>query len=168
MSRADRIAGRLGAVLLLAVLVPMGLMLWSLLDQGGGLISPAFLLEDPRQAGRAGGIASLLVSTGGILMVCLVLAVPVGLGCALYLSEQVPAGYRRARWLGGVLDMLAAVPSQCPDDFPADMLFKKRERRKDVIRSFTLPEGLATAVEALVATDGVDVRTSCYCRTIES
>ncbi|MED5390026.1 MAG: phosphate ABC transporter permease PstA [Pseudomonadota bacterium] len=111
MSRADRIAGRLGAVLLLAVLVPMGLMLWSLLDQGGGLISPAFLLEDPRQAGRAGGIASLLVSTGGILMVCLVLAVPVGLGCALYLSEQVPAGSRRARWLGGVLDMLAAVPS---------------------------------------------------------
>ena len=39
------------------------------------------------------------------------LAVPVGLGCALYLSEQVPAGTRRAQWLGGVLDMLAAVPS---------------------------------------------------------
>jgi len=70
-----------------------------------------FLLEDPRQAGRAGGIAALLVSTGWILAVCLLVAVPVGLGCALYLSEQVPAGTRRAQWLGGVLDMLAAVPS---------------------------------------------------------
>ena len=107
----DRLAGVIGALLLLAVLVPMGLMLWSLMAQGAGLLSVDFLLEDPRQAGRAGGIAALLVSTGWILAVCLLVAVPVGVGCALYLSEQVPAGTRRARWLGGVLDMLAAVPS---------------------------------------------------------
>ena len=107
----DRLAGVIGALLLLAVLVPMGLMLWSLMAQGAGLLSVDFLLEDPRQAGRAGGIAALLVSTGWILAVCLLVAVPVGVGCALSLSEQVPAGTRRARWLGGVLDMLAAVPS---------------------------------------------------------
>ena len=107
----DRLAGMIGGLLLLAVLVPMGLMLWSLLEQGAGVLSMDFLLEDPRQAGRTGGIAALLVSTGWILAVCLLVAVPVGLGCALYLSEQVPAGARRAQWLGGVLDMLAAVPS---------------------------------------------------------
>ena len=107
----DRLAGMIGGLLLLAVLVPMGLMLWSLLEQGAGVLSMDFLLEDPRQAGRAGGIAALLVSTGWILAVCLLVAVPVGLGCALYLSEQVPPGTRRAQWLGGVLDMLAAVPS---------------------------------------------------------
>jgi len=107
----DRLAGVIGALLLLAVLVPMGLMLWSLLEQGAGVISVDFLLDDPRQAGRAGGIAALLVSTGWILAVCLLVAVPMGLGCALYLSEQVPAGTRRAQWLGGTLDMLAAVPS---------------------------------------------------------
>jgi len=111
MRWSDRLAGVIGALLLLAVLVPMGLMLWSLLAQGAGLISVDFLLDDPRQAGRAGGIAALLVSTAWILAVCLLVAVPVGLGCALYLSEQVPAGTRRAQWLGGVLDMLAAVPS---------------------------------------------------------
>ncbi len=111
MRWSDRLAGAIGALLLLAVLVPMGLMLWSLLEQGAGLISVDFLLNDPRQAGRAGGIAALLVSTAWILAVCLLVAVPVGLGCALYLSEQVPAGTRRAQWLGGVLDMLAAVPS---------------------------------------------------------
>ena len=38
--------------------------------------------------------------------------------------------------------MLSAVPSQRADDFPADMLFKKRPRRKDVLRSFTLRGGL--------------------------
>ena len=107
----DRLAGVIGALLLLAVLVPMGLMLWSLLEQGAGVISVDFLLDDPRQAGRAGGISALLVSTGWILAVCLLVAVPMGLGCALYLSEQVPAGTRRAQWLGGTLDMLAAVPS---------------------------------------------------------
>ena len=88
----DRLAGMIGGLLLLAVLVPMGLMLWSLLEQGAGVLSMDFLLEDPRQAGRTGGIAALLVSTGWILAVCLLVAVPVGLGCALYLSEQVPAG----------------------------------------------------------------------------
>ena len=82
----DCLAGVTGALLLLAVLVPMGLMLWSLLEQGAGVISVDFLLDDPRQAGRAGGIAALLVSTGWILAVCLLVAVPVGLGCALYLS----------------------------------------------------------------------------------
>ena len=107
----DRLAAVSGALLLLAVLVPMGLMLWSLLAQGSGVLSVDFLLEDPSQAGRAGGIAALLISTGWILAVCLLVAVPLGLGCALYLSEQVPAGTRRAQWLGGVLDMLAAVPS---------------------------------------------------------
>ena len=107
----DSLAGVIGALLLLAVLVPMGLMLWSLLTQGAGVLSVDFLLDDPRQAGRAGGIAALLISSAWILAVCLSVAVPVGLGCALYLSEQVPAGTRRAQWLGGVLDMLAAVPS---------------------------------------------------------
>lgn len=111
MRWSDRLAGVIGAMLLLAVLVPVGLMLWSLLEQGAAVLSVDFLLDDPRQAGRAGGIAALLVSTGWILAVCLLVAVPVGLGCALYLSEQVPTGTRRAQWLGGVLDMLAAVPS---------------------------------------------------------
>jgi oxygen-dependent protoporphyrinogen oxidase len=40
--------------------------------------------------------------------------------------------------------MLSAVPSQSADAFPADMLFKKRPRRKDVLRSFTLRGGLGS------------------------
>jgi UDP-galactopyranose mutase len=68
-----------------------------------------------------------------------------------YYSRLVgPDNYARA--LG---PMLSAVPSQCADDFPADMLFKQRPRRKDVIRSFTLPGGLATVAERIAAQAGL-------------
>ena len=46
--------------------------------------------------------------------------------------------------------LFAAVPSQRADEFPADMLFKKRERRTDLPRSFTLQGGLQTAADVLL------------------
>jgi UDP-galactopyranose mutase len=51
------------------------------------------------------------------------------------------------------------VPSQTADDFPADMLFKKRERREDVLRSFTLPGGLRSGVEAALSQPGIELAT---------
>jgi oxygen-dependent protoporphyrinogen oxidase len=63
-----------------------------------------------------------------------------------YYSRLVgPGNFRRV-----LSPMLAAVPSQNADAFPATMLFKKRPRRKDVLRSFTLAGGLRTLVEGLV------------------
>jgi protoporphyrinogen oxidase len=47
--------------------------------------------------------------------------------------------------------LFAAVPSQKADGFPADMLFKRRERRKDVLRSFTLAGGLQTIIDSIAA-----------------
>lgn len=108
---ADRVAWLAGWVLLALVMVPVALMVTALWQQSADVLSVGFLLEDPGRAGRSGGIAALLISTGWILALCLLVAVPVGLGCALYLSESLPAASRRAQWLGGVLDMLAAVPS---------------------------------------------------------
>jgi UDP-galactopyranose mutase len=64
------------------------------------------------------------------------------------------ANYERA--LG---PMLSAVPSQPADDFPADMLFKKRARRKDVLRSFTLRRGLGSLAAKVAALPGVTART---------
>src|SRR5678815_1827457 len=55
--------------------------------------------------------------------------------------------------------MLSAVPSQRADDFPADMLFKKRPRRKDVLRSFTLQGGLGAVAERIRRQPGVTVTT---------
>jgi protoporphyrinogen oxidase len=52
---------------------------------------------------------------------------------------------------------LNAVPSQSADNFPADMLFKKRERRKDVIKKYTLPGGLQTVMDAITSEPGIEV-----------
>lgn len=46
--------------------------------------------------------------------------------------------------------MFAAVPSQRADEFPSGMLFKKRDRRKELPRSFTMAGGLQSAVDALL------------------
>ena len=51
--------------------------------------------------------------------------------------------------------VFSAVPSQNADDFPADILFKKRVRRKDVPKSFTLQNGLQSITEALGAQPGI-------------
>ena len=73
-----------------------------------------------------------------------------------------PTNYERV--LG---PMLSAVPSQKADDLPADMLFKKRPRRKDVIRSFTLRGGLQGVCEAAAATPGVTARRGTAVRRVE-
>jgi protoporphyrinogen oxidase len=44
---------------------------------------------------------------------------------------------------------LNAVISQRANDFPADMLFKKRLRRKDIIKKFTLTDGVQTITDAI-------------------
>ncbi len=54
--------------------------------------------------------------------------------------------------------LFAAVPSQPADEFPAEMLFKKRERRKELPRSFTLGGGLQTAVDVLLDSPKISVQ----------
>lgn len=52
-----------------------------------------------------------------------------------------------------------AVISQRANDFPADMLFNKRPRRKDVIKSFTFQGGLNTVIDRLAVAKGVTLVT---------
>jgi oxygen-dependent protoporphyrinogen oxidase len=54
---------------------------------------------------------------------------------------------------------LSAVPSQRADDFPADMLFKKRKRRKDIVKSFTLEGGLQSIADAVTSENGIEMHT---------
>jgi UDP-galactopyranose mutase len=63
--------------------------------------------------------------------------------------------------------MLSAVPSQSADAFPAEMLFKKRARRKDVPRSFTLRQGLQALPEAAGRAPGVTVRLGAAASRVE-
>ncbi len=63
--------------------------------------------------------------------------------------------------------MLSAVPSQDAGGFPATMLFKKRPRRKELPRSFTMQSGLQSIVDALAEHDGIRVETGVEITSVE-
>ncbi len=99
-----------GAVLTLAALLVAALIFWVLVDvlwQGVERLSWEFLTAAPSDAGRAGGIAPMLVSTLLILMVCLTVATPVAVGTAVWLAEFAAS----SRALRLSLDVLSGMPS---------------------------------------------------------
>lgn len=53
-----------------------------------------------------------------------------------------------------------AVICQPADDFPADLLFRRKPRRKEVLRSFTLPGGLSDIPRAIAEQPGLSLRTA--------
>ncbi|MFG6100807.1 phosphate ABC transporter permease PstA [Leptothoe sp. EHU-05/26/07-4] len=83
----------------------------SIVGQGLGQLSLDFLLSEPMNAGREGGIAPILVSTLLILGVCLAIALPLGLATALLLAEFTVSDKRLGMWVRRSLDFLAGVPS---------------------------------------------------------
>jgi phosphate transport system permease protein len=87
------------------------MLLWLVLDvvrQGVGLLSWDYFTSVPRDAGRQGGISSVVVSTLAIVGLALLLVVPVSLASAVYLSEYANAS---ARCLRFAIESLAGVPS---------------------------------------------------------
>jgi phosphate transport system permease protein len=97
-----------------SVILVTVLLLWLCSDlfwHGVGQLSWNFFTTAPRNAGRGGGIAPILVSTGLIVGVCLVVAIPLGIGSAILLSEFSLPGSFVGRSLRLSLDALAGVPS---------------------------------------------------------
>ncbi len=87
---------------------------WILSDivwHGVGQLSWEFLTTAPRNAGRDGGIAPILVSTCLILGVCMAVSLPLGVGTAILLSEFTNAESLFGRLVRRSLDVLAGVPS---------------------------------------------------------
>lgn len=99
-----------GAAALLTVLVLVWIV-WDLVKLGLPHLSWEFLTGDVEAAGRKGGIGPVLVSTLLILLCCLAVALPLGVGCAVWLAEFAPRGYRLGRVITGAVDLLATVPS---------------------------------------------------------
>lgn len=98
----------------LAVLTVCAVFLWILVDllRGGfAHLSWNFLIESPRDAGRAGGIGSILVSTILILLVALGAALPLAWTTAALLAEYVPATSKFGMLVRYSLQVLAGVPS---------------------------------------------------------
>lgn len=91
-----------------------GSFLWLLSDMmwnGATQLSWSFLTTDTENAGRAGGIGPILVSTLLILAVAMTVAAPIGLATAILLSEFIAKNNHFARAIGMSIDVLAGVPS---------------------------------------------------------
>ncbi|MDP3744841.1 MAG: phosphate ABC transporter permease PstA [Methylotenera sp.] len=97
-----------------AAALVFGSFLWLLSDMvwhGATQLSWNFLTTDTENAGRAGGILPILVSTLLILAVAMVVATPIGLATAILLNEFIAKDGRLARAIGMSIDVLAGVPS---------------------------------------------------------
>ncbi len=81
-----------------------------ILLQGMPHVSWEFLTTEPAKMGQEGGIFSSIVGTFYFVLLSLIVAVPLGIGAAIYLVE-----YSSNKYLNGVIafgiDALAAVPS---------------------------------------------------------
>ncbi|MFK7896597.1 MAG: phosphate ABC transporter permease PstA [Myxococcota bacterium] len=88
-----------------------GALLFDVVSSGLPRLSPEFVTDSPSDFGRLGGIGPILVSTAMILGVCFSVALPVGLGCAIWLSEYEAEEGGLIRLVRRSLDVLAGLPS---------------------------------------------------------
>ena len=74
-------------------------------------------------------------------------------------AEVYGAGLGRRNYRDLFGPAFRAVICQEADDFPADLLFRRKPRRKEVVRSFTFPGGLSDIPRAIAGQDALEVRT---------
>lgn len=104
----DRSASALVGLAVAALVAIMMWMLASLVVTAWPRLDASLFTAEPRDAGRAGGLGSIVVSSLVVLVVCLAVVAPLALGCALALADA-----RRA-WrpvLRTSLDVLTGLPS---------------------------------------------------------
>jgi phosphate transport system permease protein len=94
----------------LFLIVPVLIILATLVVKGSSVISIDFLFTHPTEGMTAGGIFPALLGTVFLVAVDLVIAIPIGISAAIYLSE-----YAGNNWLTRVINLaiinLAGVPS---------------------------------------------------------
>jgi len=103
----------LKAILTALALVVAGLLaglLAVLILRGAPDLTLEFLLGLPARAGREGGIRSVLAATAWLSGGAMAIALPLGLGTALYLQEYAQPG-RAVAALRALIEALAGVPS---------------------------------------------------------
>ncbi len=108
--RAEHVALGLmisGAFLALAILL---FIIAVIMIKGLPHVTLRFLLDNPMDMGRAGGIFSTIISTIYLLFVSLVIAIPLGVGTAIYLTEYTLEG-KVTKIIRFGTECLAGVPS---------------------------------------------------------
>ena len=105
-----RIGAHSSGVVVLAIMTLVGLFLGIRGAQAIASAGPSFLTEQAWEpnSGRF-GIAAVLFGTVVIALIAIIVAMPLAMGTATYISEYAPEGLRRL--LTGIVDLMAAIPS---------------------------------------------------------
>ena len=108
--RCEFLAKAVFLLMTLLMVLPLLLIVGYLFYEASPALSLDFLLSNPRQGMRAGGIWSPLLGTMYLVVISLAVATPIGVLAAVYLNE-----YARDNWLTRVVNLavvnLAGVPS---------------------------------------------------------
>ncbi len=110
--RTDQLMRASLLVATLVALVPLVLVIYYLLKQGLGSINGSFFTQDPTGSffGSVGGARSAILGSLEIVALSTVIAVPIGIAVALYLTE-----YGKDSWFAGAIryfvDVMTGVPS---------------------------------------------------------
>jgi phosphate transport system permease protein len=108
----DKVARGVLLALTLVALVPLVLVLYYLIKEGLGAWSADFFTTDPtgRFLGSPGGIKSAILGTIEMVALASAIAIPFGIGVALYLVEYGKTG-RFANLVRYFVDVMTGVPS---------------------------------------------------------
>jgi phosphate transport system permease protein len=129
-------------------------------------VTPGFLFSEPQDMGRHGGIFSTIVATAYITLLAILMASPLGVGTAIYLTE-----YTRESWATRVIrfgsECLAGVPSIILGLFGFVLFVLKLGLGWSVLSGaltlaiMVLPIIIRTSEEAIKAVPQ-EFRTACY------
>src|SRR5512139_1151232 len=106
----QRIVWILLAAMTLSTLVVLFYIIGFITSKGAHVITPEFLFGLPERMGKEGGILPTIIATIYISLLAIIIATPIGVGSAVYLTE-----YTRESAITKVIrfgaDALAGVPS---------------------------------------------------------
>lgn len=105
----EKLMAGLAALSALVAVAMLGIVLFSVLFKGVSQLEPSFFTKARPLFGQKGGIADALVGSGLIVGMAMLIAIPVAVLVAIYMSEY--AGPRAAGFLRIVLDVLNGVPA---------------------------------------------------------
>jgi phosphate transport system permease protein len=107
---SQQVAFSLLVVATAIVVVPVIVIIFQIIFNGGSAITWDFLTQPPTQAGKAGGIFPAILGTFYLMVGTIIVALPIGILAGVYLSE-----YARENWFTRTINMaivnLAGVPS---------------------------------------------------------
>lgn len=138
------------------VIFMLGVILFDIFGKGFSVISWEFLTETPKKGMTEGGIFPAIVGTFYVTIITAVLAIPLGMGCAIYLNEYAHDG-KITRLIRMSIRNLSGVPSIVYGLFGVVVFVQMLNLSTSILASgmtlglMTLPWTITASEEALKA-----------------